>query len=79
MVLVLAVDKAQAQVTLDYARALFREIPMFRELVERETGDGLDLTNRLSLLVVANDFRSIRGRTLVACIFDEVRILARAS
>ena len=72
VVLVMAVDKAQAKVTLDYAKALFREIPMFAAMVERDTGEGLELNNRMSLMVVANDFRSIRGRTLVAAILDEV-------
>ena len=71
VVLLLATDKAQAKVTLDYARAIFDEVPMFRATIERSTGDGLELNNRMSLMVVANDFRSIRGRTLAACIFDE--------
>ena len=71
-VLVLAVSKDQAKVTLDYARALFREIPMFKAMIERDTGEGLELNNRMSLVVQANDYRSIRGRTLVAVILDEV-------
>jgi hypothetical protein len=72
VVLVLAVDKIQARVTLDYARAYFAEIPMFRRMVERDTGEGLDLSNKMSLVVAANDFRSVRGRTVVAAIFDEI-------
>ena len=43
VVLILAVDKIQARVTLDYARATFREVPMFAALVERDTGEGLGL------------------------------------
>jgi hypothetical protein len=72
IVLVLAVDKKQASITLDYAAALFREIPMLRALVERETSEGIELSNGMALIVLANDFRAIRGRTLVACIMDEV-------
>ena len=72
VVLVLAVDKAQAKITLDYARSYFQAIPMFAAMVERDTGEGLELSNRMSLMVQANDFRSIRGRTLVAAILDEV-------
>jgi hypothetical protein len=71
-VLVMAVDRRQAAIVLDYARALFREIPLFRALVARESGDGVELTNGMALTVLANDFRSIRGRTIVACILDEV-------
>ena len=72
VVLVLAVDRAQAAITLDYAKAFLREIPMFAAMIERDAGDGVDLTNRMSLIVAANDFRSIRGRTLVSVILDEV-------
>jgi hypothetical protein len=61
----------QARITLDYARAYFTEIPMSKRMVERESSEGLDLTNRMSLVVLANDFRSVRGRTVVAAIFDE--------
>jgi hypothetical protein len=71
IVLVMGVDKAQAKVVLDYAKALVHEIPMFRAMVERETGEEIELSNRLSLVVLANDFRSVRGRTLVAVILDE--------
>ena len=58
--------------TLEYAAALFREIPVLRAMVERETAEGLELTNRMALMVLPNDFRAIRGRTLVACIMDEI-------
>lgn len=72
IVLIMAIDKRQAGVTLEYAAALFREIPVFKALVERETSEGLELNNGMALMVLANDFRAIRGRTLVACIMDEV-------
>jgi hypothetical protein len=71
IVLVMGVDKPQAKVVLDYAKALFREIPLYRAMVERETDQSIELTNGLSLVVMANDFRSIRGRTLVAVVLDE--------
>jgi hypothetical protein len=69
--LIMAVDKRQAQVVLGYARALFRHVPMLGALVDRDTGDGVELTNGMALTVLANDFRSIRGRTLIAVIMDE--------
>jgi hypothetical protein len=72
VVMILAVDKVQAKVTLSYAQALFSEVPLLRQLVERDSGDGLELTNRMSLVVAANDYRSVRGRTIVAAVFDEV-------
>jgi hypothetical protein len=61
VVLVMAVSKQQANVVLDYARALFKAIPMFNRLVERDTPDGLELRNGLALTVLPADFRAIRG------------------
>ena len=72
VILILAVNTLQARVTLDYARAYFAEIPMLKAMVERDNSEGLDLTNRMSLVVAANDFRSVRGRTVVCAIFDEI-------
>jgi hypothetical protein len=39
--------------------------------VVRETDDGLELNNGIEIIVLANSFRSIRGRTVLCCIFDE--------
>ncbi len=72
VVLILAVDRDQAQITLDYARALIAGVPMFQAMVESDNANGIELTNRMSLVVAANSFRSIRGRTLATAIFDEV-------
>ena len=71
VVLVMAVSKQQANIVLDYSRALFRAIPMFNRLVERDTPEGLELRNGMALTVLPNDFRVIRGRTLAAAILDE--------
>lgn len=71
-VMLIGVDKAQASVALNYIRAYFDEIPMLRALVERETANGLDLTNGVTIEVRANSYRSVRGRTIAFCVFDEV-------
>ena len=42
----MAIDREQAEVTLEYAAALFREVPVLRVMVERETAEGLELTQR---------------------------------
>jgi hypothetical protein len=69
--LIMAIDKRQAGVVLGYARAMFRHVPMLRALVRRDADDGIELTNGMCLAVLANDFRAIRGRTLIAVIMDE--------
>jgi hypothetical protein len=71
LVACLAVDKAQAALVAGYTRAFFREIPSLRALVERETSDGLALSNGVDIAIMASDFRSIRGRTILLAILDE--------
>jgi hypothetical protein len=69
---IIAADKAQAGVIFNYIRGILRETPFFKQFIEREYTDKLDLTNGLSIEVMACSFRSIRGRSLVCAIFDEI-------
>lgn len=71
VVQLLAVDRDQARVALSYIRAMFEQ-PMLKAMVSKTTADGLELTNRLSIEVTTNDQRRVRGRTVVATVFDEV-------
>ena len=74
-VLCLASDKAQARIALRYTKAYFEEIELLRPLVERETQDGLELSNDVELLVLSSNFRSVRGRTIALAILDEVAFM----
>ena len=67
----LACDRSQAKVLLRYAKALFRDIPMLKRLVESETADGLMLTNGVEIAISTNNFRAVRGRTIVLAVLDE--------
>lgn len=71
VVMVLAADRRQARVVMDYCKALLA-LPMLRSLVERETAETVDLTNRIRLEIHAASFRSTRGYTVVAAILDEL-------
>ncbi|TGT42623.1 hypothetical protein [Mesorhizobium sp. M8A.F.Ca.ET.165.01.1.1] len=67
----LAVDRDQAKVVLGYTKAFFEQ-PILRKTVKRETADGIELKNGLSIEVTTNDKRRVRGRTVVAAVLDEV-------
>jgi hypothetical protein len=67
----LAVDRQQAKIVLNYTRAYFAEVPLLRGMVERETADGLELTNGAEIVVSTNSFRAVRGRSIACAIFDE--------
>ena len=46
-------------------------IPLLAGLVERETQDTLELTNRVTIEIQTASWRSIRGRTIVLALCDE--------
>jgi hypothetical protein len=71
-VMCLACDREQAKIVLNYVRSYFTEIPPLKAMVVRETADGFELNNGVDIVVATNDYRAIRGRTVLACIFDEV-------
>src|ERR1700687_697023 len=71
----LAVDKDQAAIVFEYIKALFENIPTLRAMVrggEKGIGtDSITLKNRVVIKVTTNSYRSIRGRGVLAAIFDE--------
>jgi len=71
VVIVLAVDRDQAQVIFQYARALIANTPMLAAMVASETAETIELINGVSLEVHASSYRSVRGRTLAAALCDE--------
>jgi hypothetical protein len=72
LVMCLACDREQARIVLDYTKAYFLELPLLKGLVRRETADGFELKNGVDISVATNSFRSVRGRTLLCAILDEV-------
>jgi hypothetical protein len=72
LVLVLAASRDQARVVFGLAKGFLEASPtLARELVDA-TAEEIRLANGVTIAIHANSFRSIRGRTLLACIFDEV-------
>lgn len=70
-ILCLACDRDQARIVSRYIAAYFRDVPLLRPYVARETADGLELTTGAELVVGTNSFRSLRGRAFACAIFDE--------
>jgi hypothetical protein len=70
--MVIAADRRQSRTIFRYIRALLNDVPMLRRMVERETADAFDLTNKVSIEVAVASFRSTRGYTLVAALADEI-------
>jgi hypothetical protein len=70
-ILVLAADKRQAGVIFRYLRSML-DIPAFEGLITRETNELLELGNGVAIEVVTASYRTIRGRTVVAALCDEI-------
>jgi hypothetical protein len=71
VVLVLAPSRSQAAVVLGYVRAFLQSSPILSQLIADDTAEEIRLTNGVIIAVHANNFRTVRSRTLIACIFDE--------
>lgn len=71
VVQLLAVDRDQAKVCLGYLKAFFRQ-PMFEREATKINADSVDLKNGLTIEITTNDQRRVRGRTVIAVVFDEV-------
>jgi hypothetical protein len=72
VIMIVAQDRAAAQVIMEYISGNFNSVPMLEQLIERETADRLDLTNRLSIRVPTCTIRGVRGPTVVAALCDEI-------
>jgi hypothetical protein len=71
-ILCIAVDREQANIVLNYIKAYFETVPALAALVKSIDRDGVTLRNGVAIVVATNSFRSVRGRTIIAAIFDEV-------
>jgi hypothetical protein len=72
MVLVLAMSMEQARTVFDYAMAFLHKAPVLAREIAATTRTEIRLRNGIVIAIHSNSFRSVRGRTLCACIFDEV-------
>jgi hypothetical protein len=70
-VLVLAASRSQASVVFAYIEAFLQSSPILRQQIEAVTADEIRLKGNVIISVHANNFRTVRGKTLLAVIFDE--------
>jgi hypothetical protein len=71
IVMVVAGDRRTAGVIFRYVKA-FLSIPALAGMIDRETADTIDLNNGVTIEIQTASFRTIRGRTVVACLLDEL-------
>ncbi|MEQ1951362.1 hypothetical protein [Mesorhizobium sp. CN2-181] len=68
----IASTQKQASNAFEYAKAIF-DLPVFRlRLAGEPTADCISLDNRIDIEIRAGNWRSIRGVTSIAALFDEL-------
>lgn len=72
VVMVLAADKLQARVILGYVKGFIKRIPLLARMVERETQFGVELSNSVAIEITTSNFKSVRGRAIIAALCDEI-------
>jgi hypothetical protein len=72
MVLVLAASRDQAAVVFGYIKGFFNASAILQREVDVSNASEIVLKNGIVIAVHSTSFRTVRGRTLIACIFDEV-------
>lgn len=72
VIALIAVDRQQAKVALNYITGMVEASPVLAGMVEKKNTDGIQFNNRVSIEIHTNSFRAVRGRTLLAVLFDEV-------
>ena len=72
----LAASRDQARVVFEYCLAFLEQSPILRQELLSVTASEIRLRGNLVIGVHCNSFRNVRGRTLIACIFDECSVLA---
>jgi hypothetical protein len=75
-VMIVASDRRQARVILRYISALLKKVPLLAKLITREWAEGFDLVNGITIEIASASFRSVRGYTIVAGLFDEIAFFA---
>jgi hypothetical protein len=71
-VMVLATDRDQAKIAFRYALGLLEQSTILSAEIESTTADTIRLRNGIEIVIATSDKASVRGRTLIAVICDEI-------
>lgn len=69
---IIAADRSQAKVIFKYISATLNSNPVFERYIQNETKEAIELTTCVDIEVMTCSFRTIRGRTVVCAIADEI-------
>ena len=70
-VMVIATDRIQARVILNYIKGIL-QLPIFKKMVLKDLEWEIRLNNRVAIAIKTCDYRTLRGYTVAAAICDEI-------
>ncbi len=72
VVMLLASDRTQARILMNYIAAFFEGSSLLSSLVVHRTSGRIELRNQVDIEVHTSSYKSVRGRSLIACLCDEL-------
>jgi hypothetical protein len=72
VIMVIATDRKQARVIMRYVTAMVRSVPMLEMMILRQDAESVDLNNHVTIEITTASYRTIRGYTVLTCVFDEI-------
>ena len=70
--LLMSASLAQSTKAFGYIRGLFERVEVLRSMVIGENSESIALSNSVDIECVPASYRTVRGRTLCACVADEI-------
>jgi hypothetical protein len=71
-IMLLGADRKQSRVAMRYLRSLLADHSGLSKLIEGETQESIDLTNRVTIEVATASYKTTRGYAVAAIIADEI-------
>jgi hypothetical protein len=75
VIAVISPTRAQSAIVRDYVLGFLEASSVLRTAIEETTADEIRLKSGVVIATLANDFRTLRGRTLLLAILDEAAFL----
>jgi len=71
VIALIAVDRYQARVLSGYVNGILESSPILSGMIAKAGVEAVELTNGVRIEIFTNNFRAVRGRTLLAVVLDE--------
>jgi hypothetical protein len=71
-VIIVAVDHKQARAIFHFVKGMLHAVPLLRKLIAHELRESIELKNKIVVEICTASYKTIRSRTVVAALLDEM-------